>query len=268
MRKPERPTLHSLDRGLEILQLLSERGYSVEELSRALRCPVSTTYRTLTTLRRRNLVDRDRRQARYMLGFGILRLTHNLFDRLPIREVALTRMQEIAELVGETVVLTVRNGNFGVAVETIETSEPVRVAPALGENFPLHCGAPMKAILAFLSADEIEAYLRRPLKAMTRRTITDPRRVRKHLIEIRERGYAESWEEVYPMAVGVAVPIFGVEGFAIASLGIAGPVQRFTPERVESTAQRLLPAGKDLSQKVLTGHLRNRSTRRKALTWT
>jgi IclR family acetate operon transcriptional repressor len=264
--RERRRALHSLDRGLEILHLLSERAYSVGELSRALRCPVSTTYRTLTTLRRRNLVDRDPRQARYLLGFGILRFTHNLFSRLPIREVALTSMQEIAELVGETAVLTVRNGTFGVAVETIETSEPVRVAPAIGENFPLHCGAPMKAILAFLSPDEIEAYLRRRLKAMTRRTITDPKRLRKHLAEVRERGYADSWEEVYPTAVGVAAPILGVEGWATASLGIAGPVHRFTPERVERIAERLLPAAKDLTQKILAGHLRHRVTPRKMVT--
>lgn len=257
--------LQSLDRGLEILQLLAERAHSVDELGRALRCPLSTAYRTLTTLRRRGLVDRDPLQARYMLGFGVLRLARALFHRLPIREVALPLMHEIAEGVGETVVLTVRNGNFGVAVETIEASDPVRVAPAVGENFPLHCGAPLKAILAFLPPDQIDAYLRRPLEGLTPRTITQPKRLRQHLARTRARGYAESWEEVYPMAVGVAVPVFGVEGHAVASLGIAGPIHRFTPERVERIGQRLIPAGKELSQKVLTGHRPDRPQQRKAL---
>ena len=143
---------------------------------------------------------------------------------------------------------TVRAGDFGVAVESIESADPVRVAPAPGERVPLHVGAPMKAILAFLTPEDIAAYLKRPLERLTPRAIGDPRRLRQHLAQIRERGYAESWEEVYPGAVGVAVPLLSPDGVAVASLGIAGPVHRFNPERVSSIAQELLSAGKELSR--------------------
>jgi DNA-binding IclR family transcriptional regulator len=106
----------------------------------------------------------------------------------------------------------------------------------------------MKAILAFLTPEDIAAYLKRPLERLTPRAIADPRRLRQHLAQIRERGYAESWEEVYPGAVGVAVPLLSPDGVAVASLGIAGPVHRFNPERVSSIAQELLSAGKELSR--------------------
>ncbi|HEV8441157.1 MAG TPA: IclR family transcriptional regulator [Methylomirabilota bacterium] len=248
-------SLQSLDRGLEILQLLAERPYTVDELSRKLRTPRSTAYRTLVTLRSRHLVERDPRQPRYTLGFGILRFTRALLSHVPIRQIALGTMREIAASVQETAVLTVRAGDFGVAVESIEAADPVRVAPAPGERVPLHVGAPMKAILAFLSAEDIAAYLKRPLERLTARAIGDPRRLRAHLAQIRERGYAESWEEVYPGAVGVAVPLVGPDGVAVASLGIAGPVHRFTPERVVTIAQRLLTAGKELSRRAQSAHL-------------
>jgi DNA-binding IclR family transcriptional regulator len=247
MRKREEG-LRSLDRGLEILQLVADRPYSVDELSRRLRAPRSTVYRTLTTLRQRSLVERDPRAPAYVLGFGLLRLSRALLSRVPVRQVAVRVMREIAASVQETVVLTVRSGDFGVAVESIEAADPVRVAPAPGERVPLHVGAPMKALLAFLPPEEIEAYLRRPLERLTPRAIAVPRRLRAHLQQIRDRGYAESWEEVYPGAVGVAVPLVGREGYAVASLGIAGPVHRFTPERVATIAQRLLPAGKELGR--------------------
>ena len=243
-------SLQSLDRGLEILQLLAERPYTVDELSRKLKTPRSTAYRTLVTLRTRNLVERDARQPRYTLGFGILRLTRALLSRMPIRQIAFGAMRELAAGVQETAVLTVRAGDFGVAVETIESADPVRVAPAPGERVPLHVGAPMKAILAFLESEDIAAYLKRPLERLTPRAIADPRRLRHHLAQIKSRGYAESWEEVYPGAVGVAVPLLGPDGVAVASLGIAGPVHRFTPERVASIAQRLLVAGKELSRRA------------------
>ncbi len=245
-----RDGLRSLERGLRILDLLVARSYSVDELSRALRCPRSTTYRALATLRRRHFVDRDARAARYTLGLGILRFTRPLLERLPVRQIAVGTMREIAAQLRETAVLTVRSGGFGVAIETIESTDPVRVAPAPGERVPLHVGAPMKALLAFLSPGEVEAYLKQPLERVTARVITDPRKLRAHLAQIQERGYAESWEEVYPGAVGVAVPVLGVDGYAVASLGIAGPLHRVTPERVKTIAHKLLPAGKELSRRV------------------
>jgi len=247
-----RDSLQSLDRGLQILDLVATKPYSVDELSRALRCPRSTTYRALATLRRRHLVERDARSAHYMLGLGVLRLTRPLFERLPVRQIALGTMREIAAQLRETAVLTVRSGGFGVAIETIESTDPVRVAPAPGERVPLHVGAPMKALLAFLPPAEIEAYLKHPLERVTERVITDPRKLRAHLAQIRDRGCAESWEEVYPGAVGVAVPIVGADSYAVASLGIAGPRHRMTPERVRAIALKLLPAGKELSRRVQT----------------
>jgi DNA-binding IclR family transcriptional regulator len=245
--------LQSLDRGLEMLEALAERPLSIDELSRRLRCPRSTAYRTLVTLRRRHVVERDGRQARYVLGFGLLRLTRALLGRLPVRRIALGAMRELAASLGESAVLTVRSGPFGVAVESIESADPVRVVPAAGERVPLHVGAPMKALLAHLAPDEIEAHLSRPLERPTPRAIGDPKRLRRELAEIRERGYAESWEEVYRGAVGVAVPIIGADGYAVASLGVAGPVHRFTAERVAAIAHKLLPAGKELSRRVQAG---------------
>ncbi len=242
--------LQSLDRGLEILEMLAERACSVEDLSRRLRCPKSTTYRTLATLRRRSLVDRDAREGRYLVGYGVLRFVRGLAGRSSLREAAIGVLREIAAELRETALLTVRSGNVGVVIESIESSEPVRVAPGLGESVPLHCGAPMKALLAFRPQAEIDAYLRRPLERRTPQSITDAKRLRAHLAQIRQRGYAESWEEVYPGAVGVAVPVLGADGYAVASLGIGAPVHRCTRERVEAIAQTLRSAARELGRRV------------------
>jgi IclR family acetate operon transcriptional repressor len=249
MRKRE-PGLQSLDRGLEILDLLAERAYTVEDLSRRLRCPKSTTYRTLATLRRRSLVDRDARQGRYRVGYGVLRFSRGLSGRSPLREAAVGTLRAIAADLRETALLTVRTGNVGVVVESIESAEPVRVAPALGESTPLHCGAPMKALLAFLPDDEIDAYLLRKLERLTPHSIADPKRLRAHLAAIRQRGYAESREEVYPGAVGVAVPVLGGERRPLASLGVGAPVHRCSPQRVEAIAQRLRQAARELARRA------------------
>jgi DNA-binding IclR family transcriptional regulator len=93
MRLRSGDSLQSLDRGLEILHLLAERPYTVDELSRKLKTPRSTAYRTLVTLRGRHLVERDPRQSRYTLGLGMLRFTRALLNRVPIRHIALGAMR-------------------------------------------------------------------------------------------------------------------------------------------------------------------------------
>lgn len=244
-------SLQSLERGIDVLYCLADhRSLSVEELSRMLRCPKSTTYRALRVLRGKQVVDRDPATARYRLGLGILRVERAVLGSLPVRTAAIPVIRDLASRSGETVVLTLRRGDFGVTVESIESSEPVRVAPAPGESVPLHCGAPMKAILAFCSEAEIRQYLRRKLERYTSQTICDPRKLGRHLAEIRVHGYAESWEEVYVGAVGVGVPILGFDGHAIASLAVAGPIQRMTSQRVSALGQILMDAGKDVSRRL------------------
>lgn len=248
-------SLRSLERGMDILSCLADQpSLTVEDLSWLLRCPKSTTYRALGILRRKQVVARDPETARYRLGLGILRFQRALLRNLPVRAAAFPVMRDLAGRSEETVSLVMRQGDFGVAVDSIESAEPVRVAPVPGESYPLHCGAPMKAILAFSAEAEIDRYLRRKLERLTHRTVCDPRQLRRHLAEIREKGYAESWEEVYVGAVGVAVPILGFDGGAIGSLAISGPTQRMTPQRVGALAQILITAGKDVTRKLQLHH--------------
>jgi len=97
---------------------------------------------------------------------------------------------------------------------------------------PLNAGASAKAILAFLSEDEIANRLSVPLVAVTPNTITDPERLRADLAETRRRGYAISMEETDLGAGGVAAPVRTTDGYAIAAIGVAGPLHRLSDARL------------------------------------
>ena len=251
MRKSPDYALRSLERGIDLLYCLADHpSLSVEALSRKLKSPKSTVYRSLGILRARHLVARDADSARYRLGLGILRVQRALVENLPVRAAALSVMRDLAARSEESVSLILRQGEFGVSVEVIESSERVRVAPRQGESVPLHAGAPMKAILAFLPDEEVRHYLRRRLERFTPRTLGDPRRLRADLALIRARGYAESWEELYLGAVGVAAPILDSDGHAIASLAVSAPVLRMTPGRVPALGEMVMAACKDVRRRL------------------
>ena len=53
------------------------------------------------------------------------------------------------------------------------------------------------------------------------------------LLSEQEEGCAISLQELTPGAYGISAPVLDWEGWAIASIGISGPLERLTEERAE-----------------------------------
>jgi DNA-binding IclR family transcriptional regulator len=224
-------TLQSLERGLDLLFLFSaERPtLSLPEIAKALDLPGSTAYRLVTTCCRKNVLIRDSRAKRYELHASLLRFQHVLRSRLDIRRIALPHLDELAALSGETSQLFLLQGNDVVCAEAVSSPNMIRFMPERGRAIPLHASALGRAVLAFLPESFLTRYIEEVgLPAMTPHTITNPKMLRALLLRIRKQRYALTFQQMYLGARGVAVPVFGREGTAIASLGISGPHPRFT----------------------------------------
>lgn len=119
-----------------------------------------------------------------------------------------------------------------VSIEKIESTQDIRYIIHLGESLPLYCGGSGKALLAFLSNEEIDKFItQEKLKKLGPNTITDPIKLKEHLKQIRKNGYAISFEERIKGSVSIGAPIFDFSGKVIASLSISGPISRFTKKR-------------------------------------
>jgi len=107
----------------------------------------------------------------------------------------------------------------------------------VGAHFPAHAAAVGKAVLAFLSEQEINAIvLRNGLPRFTPCTFTRPSDLKENLRQIRQRGYAIDNQELERGLSGVAAPVLLAENRVVAAVGIAGPTLRFR--------------GKELAQKI------------------
>jgi DNA-binding IclR family transcriptional regulator len=134
-------------------------------------------------------------------------------------------MQALQRQVGGTVSLRVLDKDDLVILERIEPSDFLRVAYPVGTRLPYNHGAGGKVLLAFMDQEERKSLLRRkPLKKLTKKTLTDPKRLELDLDKIRKRGFALSKGEAVPGgAVGVAAPIKDSGGTVIAALGVTLP---------------------------------------------
>jgi IclR family acetate operon transcriptional repressor len=89
---------------------------------------------------------------------------------------------------------------------------------------------------------ELAALLaRKPLRAFTSRTLTDPEAYTETLEEVRRKGYAVDDEEYLEGVRAVAAPVIDRNRLVVAALYAVGFSSRLTPDRMR-TLTRLVPA--------------------------
>ena len=254
MKAKSYPSAVAVERAVELLYLLGERGEaSLPVLARDIGSSRSAVRRILTALRRKGLVDLDPVTDRYSLSWLVLSLARSRQDRVGLREVAVGPMTELRDLTKETVTLNVRSSFQRVCIEQIEGQEEVRWQGEIGRIDVLYAGAGGKALLAYFPPDELELYLAQvSRRQLTAHTILDRDELEKELADIRRRGYATGRQDRQLGVSGVSAPIFNDAGEAIASITIAAPAARGTPEQLEAWAPAVLQAASRISD--LLGH--------------
>ena len=200
-----------------------------------------TAHRILAALTGRRYLARDERTRRFRLGPAALELGGRARAVLDLRQAALPVLRRLARETDETALLTVPNSerDRSVCLERVESSQPLRLSVEPGRRLPLHAGASQKALLAFLAEEEIERVAAGSLERLCVATITDADPLRANLAEVRERGWAISFEETNVGVWGVAVPLLGEGATAVAAVGLAGPSARLSPEEVLDHLERL-----------------------------
>jgi DNA-binding IclR family transcriptional regulator len=245
----------SLLKAIDILSILeSKTSLSVTEISDSVGLPRSTTYKYLSVLKECRFVDYDRNLEKYKLGMKLFELGGAVQDQFAIDRIAHPYLEELSNLIEETVVLNVIDGNSTVYLESVDP-EMGRAGIVLsirrGTRHPLHAGAAGKILLAYQPQERIEQYLTsQQLEKFTENTIVDPNKLRKHLKAIRKAGYALSEEEITLGFTAFAAPIFDHKGDIIAGLFVLGPTQRIIPQKKEKIVKLILEYSIKISERI------------------
>lgn len=208
-------TSKTADQALAVLLHVSEHGpVTIAELTEALGLNRTVVYRLLTTLRLRGFVVQQGRQ--YLPGPMLVRIAEYVEPEL--RASASSHMAKLAEGIGETVVMHIRDGTDAVVLdEHVPTRHVVRVAHEEGSRHSLAKGASGRVLLAYLP----EAVARR-----VARHVDDPERLARELERVRETGYAISHDELQQGVHGLGVPIRANGDRVVASLVLIVPIAR------------------------------------------
>jgi len=243
-------TLQSVDRALQILLQFDREGQElgVTELAARLGVHKSSASRLAATLARKGFLERGRDGELFRLGPQVRRLGRLAARDEPLLEAAREPMERLAEATGETVTLSVADGDEPATVAQVDARYVVGVKNWVGRRFPVHCTADGKVLLAF-GGVRLNG---RPLNALTPRTTTRRERLEDELEAVRKAGWATAIGEFEEGLNGVGAPVLDVERRCRGTLSISGPSYRIEPAALPELAVKCKQAADEIGARLVS----------------
>ena len=226
-------TVQNVNKALELLEVLAEdaRQLSLPFLAQEIGLSRNKTFRLLTTLCEKGLVERDTASGSYQLGAYTVALGQKLMHSSSLVNYAHPIMEELARKHDEAVYLTVIKDNDVLFLNMVDCAHEVKAAPFVGRKFPFFTNAAGKVMKALDSRDLLEKLCRkgdRKLKG------TDLDRLENELLEIRSKGVAVDEGGLDEGIISVAVAVRDYAGKVIGAITMLGPSFRMMAERIEN----------------------------------
>lgn len=224
---------------------------AVTDIADGRRFPVTSTYRFIENLVTLRYLEPDLVAGRFRPGPQMIRLGLNIVQNLDLRRLALPTMESLAAATGESVTLSVLQGDRGICIAAIASSQRLRASRDVGEVFPLHAGASARVLLAY--SPDPEALIRRmKLEKFTAATPTNQAAVAREIPEVRRVGYAISDGEVAGGTVGIAAAVFDHLERMVGALGLMAVKSRVTNEKMHEFVGLLRAGAQELSERLST----------------
>jgi len=237
-----------IDRAAALMDAIAryQDPVSLKILSAETGLHASTAHRILGSLVDNRFVERDA-HGHYRLGIRLLQLGVRLHSNIDLRAVALPIMEDLRDKLGESVNLTLREGDVVIYIEKATPNRMMHVQQLVGSRAPLHVTAVGKLMLGAAGEDEIAGYARRTnLPAYTRNTITTLPRLIEECNEAIERGYALDNEEAEIDVGCIGVLLHDSTGNAVAGLSVSAPIER----RRIAWVDDVVAAGNTISERL------------------
>jgi len=255
----ERKTIRSIDRALQVLELFSleKPEWGVTEISKVLNIYKSNVHNVLSTFAEKGFVKKNSKTDKYKLGIKFFELGSVVIKNMDLRRITHPYIEKLSKEFNETVHLGVLDEGRVISIEREESNKGLCSHIEIGRRAPLHCTAVGKAIMSYLSENEINLIIKeKGLEKYTENTITTKEGLENEFKKIRKQGYAVDNMEHEEGVRCVAGPIRDYNGKVIASMSISGPSVRITVDKEEEYAKMLVEACRVISKEL--GYLEGR----------
>lgn len=219
----------SLARGLMVIQAFTQQTpqMTISQLSVKTGLSRAAVRRCLYTLTKLGFAGAEDGQ-RYALRPRMLSLSHTYTTSSNLS----TNAQPIIERLSQTYresfsVATLDGPEIVYIARTTVPSRVMAVDLHIGSRLPAYCTSMGRVLLAYLPAEQLEAYLAKAeLIPHTTRTIVSTDKLRATLRNVRRLGYALVDQELEVGLRSLAVPVYGPSGRVVATVNLSGNAPR------------------------------------------
>jgi IclR family pca regulon transcriptional regulator len=213
--------VQSLERGLTVISVLdAPEPLSLSEVARRANLSRAAARRFVLTLEQLGYVRQT--GGRFSLTPRVLELGSAYLSSLTLPDIAIPHMKSLVDLVNESAVLSVLDGDFIVGVARMPARRIMTGTIALGQRLPAWVSASGRVLLASLPADQLSGVLSRTeFQAYTERTLLERSALEAELDRVREQGWAIVDQELEAGLRAVAAPVRDRRGFVVGSLTLA-----------------------------------------------
>lgn len=225
--------LKSVANTLDLVDLLAyEEELSLAEICKRLGMGKSAVFRMLSTLAAKDYVYKTD-DAKYKLGVKFAHYGAKVIERMDIMRVARPFLRKLTDEYNETSHLAVLGSDNHIVFMGKELSNAsIQMFSHVGARLPAYCTGTGKALLANMEkqamlkvVDEIEFI------PYTNHTITSREELLAELVQVRQLGYSQDYEESEVGLICYAAPVRDLRGKAVAAISLSGPSVRMLQNR-------------------------------------
>ncbi len=229
---PNKP--NAVEKALEILMAFSPTNLELgtTDLKRITGFHVATVSRTIQLLTRKGFLQQNPLTRKFRLGLSIFSLGQTAMESVSegLTNVAMPVLGELGKKLGETVVIEMVSGSKGIITHVVQGSKASSIRGHIGGRVAIHAGAGTKTILAYSKQEVVEDILKNKLARLTHKTITDPKKFRRHIEKIKKQRVGFCQEEIDIGINAIGIPIFNHKNEPAGSVVVIGPSPRIKCE--------------------------------------
>jgi DNA-binding IclR family transcriptional regulator len=226
-------SVQSITRAFAVLEALRGGTLGVTGVAGRVGLPKSTVARLLAALAAEGAVEQVAGGREYRIGERLVALAAGARSSPALIPLAKPHLVALATATGEAAGLSIADGDLMHYVDHEDTEHAVAIRDWTGTRYPMHAVSAGLVVLASRRAEDVDAYLGRPLERLTPRTVTDPILIRDRLARARADGFAWTRDEAADGISSVAAAIADGSGEVIGAVHVHGPSYRF-PDPADS----------------------------------
>lgn len=244
----------SVDKVFQIIEVMADMRMplKLQDISREVGFPASTTLRLLTSLAEMGYVYQDKETSKYSLTMKFCKIGDSVKSSFNITEIVRPYLIDISNKSGETAYFAIEQDMMLVYLDVIGgAGMQSNNLKRIGKVAPLHSTGIGKLML--LNYDDtrlMKLVSEKGLHKLTENTLTTIEDLKRELEIIRGQGYAVDEQECEAGVRCVSMPIHDYTGRVVGGVSISGPTNRILPEKYDIYLDILGSACSDISERL------------------